>query len=56
MQSKSTFPARIAPFSVFLLCYRENGSGSGTEISSYIGGHFPKCKDSGREAAGEEEG
>ena len=31
MQSKSTFPARIAPFSVFLLFYRENESGSGTE-------------------------
>ena len=31
MQSKSTFPARIAPFSVFLLFYRKNGSGSGTE-------------------------
>ena len=27
MQSKSTFPARIAPFYVFLLFYRENGSG-----------------------------
>ena len=34
MQSKSTFPARIAPFSVFLLFYRENGSGSGTRAGN----------------------
>ena len=39
MQSKSTFPARIAPFSVLLLFYRENGSGSGTEKGAIRAGN-----------------
>ena len=38
MQCKSTFPARIAPYS-FLLFYRENGSGSGTEKGAIRAGN-----------------